>query len=92
MRAMQSYCSTNRCPIKWSTIGPNKVQRIFGGYGSGKTVSTCQDVIHHILTTPNGLTLIGAQTFPQLEQTAMKEFLIGFLKISFFITANRKIT
>ena len=71
---------------------PNKVQRIFGGYGSGKTVSTCQDVIHHILTTPNGLTLIGAQTFPQLEQTAMKEFLIGFLKISFFITANRKIT
>lgn len=67
-----------------------KFKGFFGGYGSGKTVSTCQDVIHHILTTPNGLTLIGAQTFPQLEQTAMKEFFDWFPQDLIFHYSKQK--
>jgi hypothetical protein len=34
------------------------------------------EVIDHILSVPNGITLITAPTMRQLEQTAMKEFLI----------------
>lgn len=32
------------------------------------------ETISHVLETPNGMTLIGAETFPQLETTAMEEF------------------
>ena len=44
------------------------------GFGSGKTTTACAETIDHILTTPRGRTLIGAATFPQLEETAMQEF------------------
>jgi phage terminase large subunit len=49
-----------------------------GGYGSGKTTSSVQAVIKHILTTPNGTTLMTAPTVPQLEQTSQKEFFEKF--------------
>lgn len=52
----------------------HKYKMFAGGYGSGKTTTACMETIDHILTTPNGTTLIGAETLPQLEQTAMKEF------------------
>ncbi|MEV2907560.1 phage terminase large subunit [Paenibacillus larvae] len=54
------------------------IKAYFGGYGSGKTTTACQEVIRHVLSTTNGTTLIGAATLPQLEQTAMKEFLDRF--------------
>jgi phage terminase large subunit len=38
------------------------------------------EVIKHVLSTPGGQTLMGAQTIPQLEQTSMKEFLETFPK------------
>lgn len=53
---------------------PHKYKGFFGGYGSGKTTTACQETIDHVLITPHGTTLIGAATLPQLEQTAMKEF------------------
>lgn len=53
---------------------PHKYKMFAGGYGSGKTTTACMETIDHILETPNGATLIGAETLPQLEQTAMKEF------------------
>lgn len=53
---------------------PHKYKMFAGGYGSGKTTTACMETIDHILDTPNGATLIGAETLPQLEQTAMKEF------------------
>lgn len=53
---------------------PTKYRLFAGGYGSGKTTTACMETIDHILETPRGHTLIGAETLPQLEQTAMKEF------------------
>lgn len=53
---------------------PHKFKMFAGGYGSGKTTTACMETIDHILDTPRGTTLIGAETLPQLEQTAMKEF------------------
>lgn len=52
----------------------HKYKGFFGGYGSGKTTTGAMETIDHILETPGGMTLIGAATLPQLEQTAMKEF------------------
>lgn len=53
---------------------PHKYKMFAGGYGSGKTMTACMETIDHIITTPNGETLIGAATLPQLRSTAMKEF------------------
>lgn len=53
---------------------PHKYKMFAGGYGSGKTTTACMEAIDHIVSTPGGTTLIGADTLPQLEQTAMKEF------------------
>lgn len=53
---------------------PHKYKMFAGGYGSGKTTTGCMETIDHILETPGGRTLIGAETLPQLEQTAMEEF------------------
>ncbi|PND16894.1 hypothetical protein CW304_13480 [Bacillus sp. UFRGS-B20] len=47
-------------PIKWSTIGPNKVQRIFLVVGSGKPFPYLSSVIHAHSYNPNGLTLFCA--------------------------------
>lgn len=53
---------------------PHKYRMLAGGYGSAKTSTACAEIIKHILETPNGMTLIGAATLPQLEQTAEKQF------------------
>lgn len=42
--------------------------------GSGKTTSAVAEIIDHVLSTPNGCTLITAPTMRQLETTVMKEF------------------
>ena len=47
---------------------------VFGGYGSGKTYSTYKDDQKHILITPKGETLVGADTLVQLENTIRKDF------------------
>lgn len=52
----------------------HKIKMFAGGFGSGKTITGAMETIDHILDTPNGRTLIGAETLPQLEQTAMEEF------------------
>lgn len=46
-----------------------------GGYGSAKTSTCAAEIIDHILNTPKGQTLIGAETNPQLEETAQKTFM-----------------
>lgn len=45
----------------------------FGGYGSGKTLTSREEVLKHILITPNGNTLIGANVQSQYEQTLKRE-------------------
>jgi len=45
----------------------------FGGYGTGKTTTSREEVIKHILITPNGNTLIGANVQSQFDQTIRRE-------------------
>lgn len=53
---------------------PRKFKGFFGGYGSGKTRTGAEEVTQHILDTPGGMTLIGAETKNQLDQTAKDMF------------------
>jgi phage terminase large subunit len=53
---------------------PAKFKGYFGGYGSGKTRSGAEEIKDHILNTPNGMTLIGAETKNQLDNTAKDMF------------------
>lgn len=53
---------------------PHKYIGIFGGYGSGKTVTSTKDDEKHILITPMGETLIGADTLVQIDNTIRKDF------------------
>jgi len=45
----------------------------FGGYGSGKTLTSREEVLKHILITPGGNTLIGANVASQYEQTIKRD-------------------
>ena len=45
----------------------------FGGYGSGKTLTSREEIYKHIFITPNGNTLIGANVASQYEQTIKRE-------------------
>lgn len=47
---------------------------VFGGYGSGKTQLTIKDDEKHMLSTPNGLTVVGSAVLSQVEQTYEKDF------------------
>lgn len=55
----------------------------FGGYGSGKTLTSREEIYKHIFITPNGLTLIGANIAPQYEQT-IKRDIENDLPLAFF--------
>ena len=45
----------------------------FGGYGSGKTLTSREEIFKHIFLTPHGNTLIGANVGSQYEQTIKRE-------------------
>lgn len=45
----------------------------FGGYGSGKTLTSREEIYKHIFITNNGTTLIGANVASQYEQTIKRE-------------------
>lgn len=45
----------------------------FGGYGTGKTTTSREEVYKHIFLTPNANILIGAAITPQYEQTIKRE-------------------
>ena len=45
----------------------------FGGYGSGKTLTSREEIYKHIFLTPNGNFLIGANVASQYEQTIKRE-------------------
>jgi hypothetical protein len=51
-----------------------RYQMVAGGYGSSKTTVLFKDDQKHILLVPKGRTLMGADTLPQLENTAKKDF------------------
>lgn len=59
---------------------PHQYRLYAGGFGSAKTSTCAADIIQHVISTPRGMTLIGAATFPQLEETAKKTFMEMFPK------------
>lgn len=46
----------------------------FGGYGTGKTTTSREEVVKHLLITPDALIIIGANIQRQYEQTIKREF------------------
>ena len=77
-------CTTPNCQTYYNTAVPMPHQDfalrdpaarigLFGGYGSGKTFTGYQGDQKHIILTPNGETLIGADTLVQLENTIKKD-------------------
>lgn len=55
----------------------------FGGYGSGKTLTSREEFYKHMILTPGGNTLIGANVQSQYEQT-IKRDIENDLPIDFF--------
>ena len=54
-------------------IDAHRITGNFGGYGSGKTLTSREEVYKHIFLTPKGNTLIGANVSSQYEQTLKRE-------------------
>ena len=54
---------------------PAKYKMYGGGFGSAKTSTCGAEFITLAVSTPRGRGLVGAHTYPQLEQTAKKQIL-----------------
>ena len=54
---------------------PARFKFFAGGYGSSKTTTVAAEFVTLALKTPNGRGLVGAATYPQLEQTSKKQVL-----------------
>lgn len=52
----------------------------FGGYGTGKTLTSRQEIYKHIFITPNANVLIGANVASQYEQTIKRDIEADFPK------------
>ena len=77
-------CSNPSCNSYLNTYVPQSHQQAFhedahtfvgnfGGYGSGKTLTSREEIYKHIFLTPHGTTLIGANVGSQYEQTIKRE-------------------
>ena len=52
-----------------------KFKMFAGGFGSAKSVTVAAEFVTLALNTPNGVGLVGAATYPQLERTSKKQVL-----------------
>lgn len=59
---------------------PHTLKGNFGGFGSGKTLTSRMELEKLILITPEGTTLVGANVTSQYEQTLKREFEADFPK------------
>ena len=77
-------CSNPSCNTYLNTYVPQEHQYLFhiddhvftgnfGGFGSGKTLTSREEVYKHLFITPGGNTLIGANVASQYEQTIKRE-------------------
>ena len=77
-------CSNNSCNTFFNSYVPQAHQFAFhedshpfvgnfGGYGSGKTLTSREEIYKHMFITPKGNTLIGANVASQYEQTIKRE-------------------
>lgn len=58
----------------------HRITANFGGFGSGKTTTSRMELEKHILLTPSGASLVGANVTSQYEQTIQREFNADFPK------------
>lgn len=77
-------CSNPACNTYLNTYVPQSHQYAFhkdphtfvgnfGGYGSGKTLTSREEIYKHLFITPHGTSLIGANVASQYEQTIKRE-------------------
>lgn len=77
-------CTNPGCNTYINTYIPQEHQREFhmdshlltgnfGGYGSGKTLTSREELYKHIFITPNGNSLVGANVSSQYEQTIKRD-------------------
>ncbi len=77
-------CSSPKCNTYYNSYRPQAHQEAFhldshlitgnfGGYGSGKTLNSRQQFYKHMLITPGGNTLIGANVSSQYEMTIKRD-------------------
>ena len=52
---------------------PHRFKGNFGGFGSGKTSTSLQEIYKHIFLTPKGTGLVGAAIYPQIAQTILRD-------------------
>jgi len=52
---------------------PHLIKGNFGGYGSGKTLTSRQQFYKHMFITPNGNTVVGANVSSQYEMTIKRD-------------------
>lgn len=80
-----SFLECPECGTLLNTYHPTLYQNVFlrrperyklgaGGYGSGKSRTSIEDVIKHILLVPNARIAVTARTYPSLEATFVKDF------------------
>lgn len=85
----QFWRECTRCNTYINTYIPQKHQQDFhtdshrykgnfGGYGSGKTTTTREELYKHIFLTPYGTGLIGANIMAQYEQTIKRDIEADF--------------
>lgn len=93
-------CSSPLCNTFVNTYFPQEHQRSvhednhrfignFGGYGTGKTTTSREEFYKHILLTPFGNTLIGANVASQYEQT-LKRDIENDLPVAFVKTYSQQ--
>ena len=77
-------CSNKKCKTYYNSYTPQEHQALFhkddhrftgnfGGYGSGKTLTSREEAYKHWFITPKGNTLIGANVQSQYEQTIKRD-------------------
>lgn len=69
-------------------VDPSRYVGVFGGYGSGKTRCTIADDTKHMLSTPNGRTVVGSAVLSQVEQTYEADLMRDFPKA--FVKSNNR--
>lgn len=68
---------------------PAKYKMWGGGFGSAKTSTCGAEFVMLALSTPNGVGLVGASTYPQLERTSKKQIL-DMIPEEFIESYNKK--
>lgn len=77
-------CSNKKCRTYYNTYTPQQHQALFhtdghrftgnfGGYGSGKTLTSREEAYKHFFLTPKGNAVIGANVQSQYEQTIKRD-------------------